>query len=132
MSQNKDFQRIIDRPKIIHTLELKKMKFLVLLFALVSTVAISKEAPNEYVMIVSDNGFEPSSLKVKAGSPVTLKVTRKTNETCAREITVPSQKLRVDLPLNKEVVVKIASLKKGEIKFGCAMDLMVGGVMFAE
>ena len=108
------------------------MKVLVLLLTLVSTIAFAKDAPNEYTMVITDKGFEPSSLKVKAGSPITLKVTRKTNETCAREITIPSQKLRVDLPLDKEVIVKVASLKKGEIKFGCAMDMMIGGVMFAE
>ena len=108
------------------------MKVLVLLFALISTVAVAKDAPNEYKMLVTDNGFEPSSLKVKAGTPMTLKITRKTNGTCAREITVPSQKLRVDLPLDKEVTVKIAALKKGEVKFGCAMSMMIGGVMFAE
>jgi len=108
------------------------MKVLVLLFALVSTMAFAKDAANEYKMLVTEKGFEPSTLKVKAGSPVTLKITRKTNATCAREITIPSQKMRVDLPLDKEVTVKVASLQKGEVKFGCAMDLMIGGVMFAE
>ncbi len=86
----------------------------------------------EYKMLVTEKGYEPSTLKVKAGEPVTLKITRKTNATCAREITVPSQKLRVDLPLDKEVTVKVAKLEKGEIKFGCAMNLMIGGVMIAE
>lgn len=109
------------------------MKILVLAFALVSsTMLAAKDVPSEYKMTVTEKGFEPSSLKVKAGKPVTLKITRKTNATCAREITVPSQKLRVDLPLDKEVTVKLASLSKGEVKFGCAMDLMIGGVMFAE
>jgi plastocyanin domain-containing protein len=108
------------------------MKVLVLLFALVSTTVFAKDAANEYKMLVTEKGFEPSTLKVKAGTPVTLKITRKTNATCAREITIPSQKMRVDLPLDKEVTVKVASLQKGEVKFGCAMDLMIGGVMFAE
>lgn len=108
------------------------MKILVLMIALVSTTLFAKDAPNEYKMTVTEKGFEPSSLKVKAGKPVILKITRKTNATCAREITVPSQNLRVDLPLDKEVTVKLASLQKGEVKFGCAMDMMIGGVMFAE
>ena len=107
------------------------MKILVLL-ALISTVSYAKETPNEYKLLVTEKGFEPSTLKVKAGVPVTLKITRKTNATCAREITIPSQKMKVDLPLDKEVTVKVASLSKGEVKFGCAMDLMIGGVMFAE
>lgn len=107
------------------------MKVLVLL-ALISTVSYAKDAPNEYKLLVTEKGFEPSTLKVKAGAPVTLKITRKTNATCAREITIPSQKMKVDLPLDKEVTVKVASLSKGEVKFGCSMDLMIGGVMFAE
>lgn len=107
------------------------MKILVLL-ALISTVSYAKEKPNEYKLLVTEKGFEPSTLKVKAGVPVTLKITRKTNATCAREITIPSQKMKVDLPLDKEITVKVASLSKGEVKFGCAMDLMIGGVMFAE
>ena len=94
--------------------------------------AFAKSKPNEYSLVITEKGFEPSSLKVKAGTPVTLKVTRKTNATCAREITVPSQKIKVELPLEKEVSVKLAALTKGEVKFGCAMDLMVGGVIFAE
>ena len=108
------------------------MKILVLMFALVSTVSFAKTTPNEFKMLVTENGYEPSTLKVQAGKPVKLKITRKTNATCAREITVPSQKLKVDLPLDKEVTVKLASLQKGEVKFGCAMDLMIGGVIFAE
>lgn len=108
------------------------MKILVLLCALISTCLFAKDAPTEYKMLVTENGFEPSSLKVIAGKPVTLKITRKTNATCAREITVPSQKLKVDLPLDKEVTVKLAALSKGEVKFGCAMDMMIGGVIFAQ
>lgn len=104
------------------------MKTLILALSLLNTSAFAKE----YKMLVTEKGYEPSSLKVKAGEPVTLKITRKTNATCAREITVPSQKLKVDLPLDKEVTVKVAALQKGEIKFGCAMDMMIGGVMIAE
>lgn len=110
---------------------MKTIAYLLLILSLpVCVFGASKE--NEVSMLVTEKGYEPSSIKVKAGEPVTLKITRKTNSTCAREITVPSQKLKVDLPLDKEVTVKIAALTKGEIKFGCAMDLMIGGVIFAQ
>lgn len=108
------------------------MKLMTLLFALVFSSAFAKDAPNEYKLLVTEKGFEPSSLKVKSGTPVILKITRKTNATCAREITIPAQKLKVDLPMDKEVTLKLASLNKGEIKFGCAMDMMIGGVMLVE
>jgi plastocyanin domain-containing protein len=89
-------------------------------------------APSVYTMTVTEKGYEPSILKVKAGEPAILKITRKTNATCAREITIPSQKIKVDLPLDKEVQVKLPNLAKGEVKFGCAMNLMIGGVMNVE
>lgn len=109
------------------------MKCLVLVSAfLISGISFAKTTPNEYKMVITEKGYEPNILKVQAGQPVIIKITRKTNATCAREITVPSQKLKVDLPLDKEVTVKVASLEKGEVKFGCAMDMMIGGVMIAE
>ena len=108
------------------------MKLIPLLLTLVFSSAFAKDKTPEYKMIVTEKGYEPSTLKVKSGTPVILKITRKTNATCAREITIPDQKLRVDLPMDKEVAVKVAALNKGEIKFGCAMNMMIGGVMLVE
>lgn len=108
------------------------MKMIIVLMALISTSVIAKDAPVEYKVVVTENGYEPSNFKVKSGVPLVFKITRKTNATCAREFMVPSQKLKVDLPLNKEVTVKMAALNKGEVKFGCAMDMMIGGVMNVE
>jgi plastocyanin domain-containing protein len=110
------------------------MKIFGLMFAILTfTAAQAKtDAPPVYSMTVTEKGYEPSILKVKANTPFTIKITRKTNATCAREITIPSQKLKVDLPYNKEVSVAVGKLAKGEVKFGCAMDLMIGGVMNVE
>lgn len=95
-------------------------------------VKAKRENANVYHLLVTEKGFEPAILKVKAQTPSTLKITRKTNATCAREITIPSQKIKVDLPLDKEVTVQVGKLAKGEVKFGCAMNLMIGGVMNVE
>lgn len=111
------------------------MKYLLLLSSVIifgTFSYASEKASNVYEMSVTAKGYEPSSLKVKANEPITLKITRKTHGTCAREITVPDQKINVALPVDKEVIVKLAPLAKGEIKFGCAMDLMIGGVIIAE
>ncbi len=94
--------------------------------------AKEKTIPQIFNMIINEEGYVPSSLKVKSATPITLKITRKTDATCAREIVIPSLKMKVDLPLNKEVAVNIGPLAKGDIKFGCAMDLMISGVLIAE
>ncbi len=111
------------------------MKTLILaLSLLISTQILAKETKDKdtYTMAVTADGYEPSSLKVKAGVPITLKITRKTQATCAREIVVPTQKINVKLPINQEVIVKLNPLTKGEIKFGRATDLMISGVIVAE
>lgn len=81
---------------------------------------------------VTDEGFQPSEIKLEAGQEMTLRVKRTTDKTCAKKITVPSRKIKLDLPLNQAVDVKLGKLEKGSVKFGCGMGMMVGGVVIAE
>lgn len=109
------------------------MKKMIMTFlALTFSMNIMAAQEQVFKMSITEKGFEPKELKVKPDIPVVLHITRKTNATCAREIVVPSKNIKVELPMNKEVVVNIGKLQKGEIKFGCAMEMMVGGVMFVN
>jgi hypothetical protein len=81
---------------------------------------------------VTDKGFQPGSVDVGPGQDLTLKITRKTDNTCARDIVIPSKKIKKELPLNKEVVVHVGKLEKGEVRFGCGMNLMEGGKIFVK
>lgn len=83
-------------------------------------------------LLVTENGFEPSRINVKPATKVTLKVTRKTDSTCATQIQVPSLKIKKDLPLNETVSIELGKLKKGEIRFGCGMNMMVGGQIHVQ
>ena len=78
---------------------------------------------------VTRKGFEPSRIEVNANEKVTLNITRKVKITCAKKITVPSENIEKELPLNKTVSVELTPTKKGEIAFGCAMKQMLGGVI---
>ena len=84
------------------------------------------------MLTLQKKGFEPSRIEVKAGEEVTLNITRKVKATCAKKITVPSENIEKDLPLNKAVAVTFTPSKKGEIKFGCAMKQMLGGVILVN
>lgn len=75
---------------------------------------------------VTEKGFVPNKIDVKAGSHVVLKVTRKTDDTCATHIAIKDKKIKKELPLNKEVSVDVGVLKKGEIRFACGMDMVTG------
>jgi len=81
---------------------------------------------------VTDKGFVPSSIEVKKNENINLSVTRKTDSTCARQIQVPSLKIKEQLPLNTPVQIKLGNLGESEIKFGCGMNMMIGGVILVN
>ena len=90
-----------------------------------------KDAPvaNVVDMVITERGFEPQNLRVKKNEPVKLTITRKTASTCATEIVIDEYKVNVKLPLNEPVTVSFTPTKDGQLKYGCAMDKMIGGVI---
>jgi plastocyanin domain-containing protein len=86
-------------------------------------------AKNKHEMSVTLKGFEPANIAVKAGEPATLVITRKTDDTCATEIVIDEPKVNVKLPLNQPVTVTFTPTKTGTLKYGCAMNKMIGGVI---
>jgi plastocyanin domain-containing protein len=84
--------------------------------------------PHIVNMTVTENGYEPSSIDVPAGANLVLKITRKTDVTCATDIVIASKKIKTALPLNKEVTVELGKMQKGEVPFSCAMDMIKGTI----
>jgi len=78
---------------------------------------------------VTEKGFEPTPIQVEKGKPVTLVVTRKTDQTCATELTLPEYKIDKKLPLNQPVEITFTPDKAGQLVYGCAMDHMISGVL---
>lgn len=111
------------------------MKVLIITMLLgISFFASAKDAsPSKNIELsVTTKGFEPSSINVTPGTPVVLEVTRKTDETCSQQIQIPSKNIKVDLPLHKTVKIELGKLEKGEIRFGCAMNMMDGGKIYVK
>lgn len=98
------------------------------LFALSLQLALAKDKDQVVELQVTEKGFEPSSVDVKPGVPVVLKVTRKTDSTCATQIKIQSKNIKKELPLNKSVTIALGKLEKGEIRFGCGMDMITGNI----
>lgn len=89
-------------------------------------------APRVITMEVTGDGFVPANLTVKAGEPVKFVVTRKTDETCALDLLIEGTDIKAPLPLNQAVEVAWTPTKAGKVKFGCAMDMMIGGMLVVE
>ena len=114
------------------------MKMLALTLAaslLVGGTALAKDAPAKEQVVdmqVTGEGFVPASVKVKKDQPVVLKITRKTDKTCATEIEIDEHGISQKLPLNETVAVKFTPKATGQLKYGCAMGKMIGGVLTVE
>ena len=80
---------------------------------------------------VTEKGFEPENVSVPSGKPVTLVFTRKTDNTCAKEVVIPLEGQRIErqLPLNTAVAVDVTFPKAGQITYACGMDMMKGTVL---
>ncbi len=77
---------------------------------------------------VTKEGFVPSQVTVKAGQPVKLVVTRKTDRTCATEIVMKDFGVKEELPLEKPVTVNITPRKPGQFRYACGMDMIAGAL----
>ncbi len=81
---------------------------------------------------VTEDGFEPTPIKVKKDEPLKLVVTRKTQATCAKKLVLDEANVSVDLPLNKPVEVLFTPKKSGRVKYGCQMGKMISGILIVE
>ncbi len=88
-------------------------------------------APQVVEIAVTGQGFVPAAVKVKAGIPVKLVVTRKTERTCATEIVIKDYGVNQPLPLNQAVAVTFTPKKPGSVRYACGMD-MIAGVLTVE
>ena len=90
-------------------------------------------APSGGISIeLTEKGFVPANITVKQGERVELLVTRKTDLTCARQIVLEEYNINTPLPLGKPVTVAFTPTKSGQLKYGCAMDKMVSGIITVE
>lgn len=78
---------------------------------------------------VTEKGFEPDRISLRAGVPARLTVVRMTDKTCGTEIVFPSLNIKRALPLNQAVVIEFTPAKAGDIAFDCGMNMLKGVVV---
>jgi RND family efflux transporter MFP subunit len=84
-------------------------------------------APVQKVAIaVTNEGFVPVTAEVDAGVPIELVFTRRTDETCAKEVDVPSLKVRKALPVNQPVSITVPAGPARTVAFACGMNMFKG------
>jgi cobalt-zinc-cadmium efflux system membrane fusion protein len=80
-------------------------------------------------IVVSEQGFEPAKVTLRAGVPARLSFVRTTDNTCGTEVVFPSLNIKRALPLNQPVEIEFTAGRAGEIAFACGMDMLRGTVV---
>lgn len=75
---------------------------------------------------LTDEGYQPRSLKLRRGVPARVTFIRKIEETCGKAIAIPEYNIQRELPLNEPVMVQFTPTKAGEFKFTCGMGMLRG------
>jgi membrane fusion protein, heavy metal efflux system len=78
---------------------------------------------------VTEKGYEPDRISLRAGVPARLTIVRTTDKTCGKEIVFPSLNIERALPLNEPVVIGFTPAKTGEVAFACGMNMLQGVVV---
>ena len=89
----------------------------------------SGSSSGEVHIDVTDKGFEPAEVKVPANQPVTLVITRKTDQTCATEVEFASLGKTYALPLHQPVSIHLPPSEKGVLSYQCGMHMLSGRVV---
>jgi HlyD family secretion protein/cupredoxin-like protein len=80
-------------------------------------------------IVVSEQGYEPAKVALRAGVPARIMFVRTTDKTCGTEVVFPSLNIKRALPLNEQVVIEFTPSKSGEIAFACGMNMLHGTVV---
>lgn len=86
------------------------------------TVSVSQGAE----ITVGANGYSPNYIKVRLGSPVTIKLTSKDAYSCASAFRIPTLGISKNLGPNESYVFEFTPEKVGKIPFTCSMGMYTG------
>lgn len=78
---------------------------------------------------LTEQGFEPAKIALRAGMPARLTFVRTTDKTCGTEIVLPSLNIRRALPLNEAVQIEFTPANAGELAFTCGMNMLKGVIV---
>jgi sulfite exporter TauE/SafE len=77
-------------------------------------------------IVVSAGGYSPNYIKVKKGSPVTVKLIGKDAFSCASAFRIPSLNISKNLQANETYTFNFTPEKIGKIRFACSMGMYTG------
>jgi len=82
--------------------------------------------------IIVQEGYKPSNIVAKAGKPLKVEFYRdeESDKSCDSELVVPSEDLKMHLPLREGQIVEFKAQPPGKVEFQCGMNMMKGTIEF--
>ena len=81
------------------------------------------------VTVIVRGGYDPSTIRVKAGRPLRLVFDRQETSGCSEEIVFPDFNLRKFLPSNQRTIIELTPPTAGTYEFTCGMSMLHGRVI---
>ena len=81
------------------------------------------------VRITVRGGYDPGTIRVKAGAPVRLVFDRQETSGCSEEVVFPSFGIRKFLPTGQPTAVEITPPTPGRYDFMCGMSMLRGTIV---
>jgi plastocyanin domain-containing protein len=80
-------------------------------------------------VLVTEQGFEPAKVTLRASVPARITFVRTTDKTCGTEVVFPALNITRPLPPNEPVAIEFTPEKTGEISFACGMNMLRGVII---
>ena len=91
-----------------------------------AAIATSGTTGRQDVTVIVRGGYDPATIRVKAGRPVCLTFDRQETSGCSEEIVFPDFNLRRFLPANERTIIEVTPPKPGTYEFMCGMSMLHG------
>ncbi|MDB4884310.1 MAG: hypothetical protein JWL95_3076 [Gemmatimonadetes bacterium] len=93
-----------------------------------ATDGAAANGPSE-VRITVRGGYDPSTIRVRAGKPVRLVFDRQETSGCSEEVVFPAFGIRTFLPTGKPTTIEITPPSPGRYEFMCGMSMLRGAIV---
>jgi plastocyanin domain-containing protein len=124
----------------VSTLRLCASALAIVAVTLGAPLALSHEHrdPRRIEIELTESGFQPSRIPVLQHEQVTLVFTRRTDRTCAKEISLqidrrdPNKRVKIKLDLNKPSTLTLRFSIRGKHVFACSDGAKSGAVVVVD
>ena len=91
-----------------------------------AAVAAAGAGGTQEVVIAVRGGYDPATIRVKAGAPVRLVFDRQETSSCSEEIVFGDFGIRRFLPAHQRTAVEVTPPAPGTYEFTCGMSMLRG------